>query len=249
MVRKLLQPFYSAWVILSFVVCLLLLFPFFIAVSIPNNAWARRSIWRIIRPWSQFWLLIVGMPMRIQGPKPPQRRYVIVANHISYMDTVVVFSAIPWYFRALGKAEMSSMPLLGFIYKQIVIMVKRDSAHNRARSMRLMWRAVKYESSVLVFPEGTFNETAEPVKELFDGAFRLAINAQTPIFPMIFPDTVDRWHYSHWWAVWPGRNRAIYLDPIPVDGLTLADVPALKEKVGRILAEALRKAKPGYPMS
>jgi len=243
MVRKILQPFYSAYAILSFLICLTVFFPVFIAVSIPNNAWARRTIWRIIRFWSGFWLWLIGMPLRISGPKPPKRRYVIVANHISYMDTVVIFSGIPYYFRALGKAEMAKMPLLGFIYRQIVIMVKRDNAHNRARSMRLMWRAVRNESSVLVFPEGTFNETPAPLKDFYDGAFRLAINAQTPIFPMIFPDTVHRWHYSHWWAIWPGRNRAIYLDPVPVDGLTLADVPALKQKVHNILEEALIKAK------
>ncbi len=243
MVRKLLQPFYTVYIILTFVAGLLLLFPVFLAVSIANNAWSRRTIWRIIRPWSQTWLWIIGMPLRIQGQKPMKRRYVVVANHISYMDTVVVFSAIPFYFRALGKAEMVKMPLLGYVYKQIVILVKRDSSHNRARSMRLMWRAVKYESSVLVFPEGTFNESPKPLKEFYDGAFRLAINAQTPIFPMIFPDTVDRWHYSHWWKVWPGRNRAIYLDPISVDGLTLQDVPALKEKVHQVMSEALVKAK------
>ena len=243
MMRKLLQPFYTAYVVLSFVAGLLLLFPLFLLVSIPNNSWSRRTIWRIIRPWSQIWLWLIGMPLRIQGPKPPAKRYVIVANHISYMDTVVIFSAIPAYFRALGKAEMAKVPLLGFIYKQIVILVKRDSAHNRSRSMRLMWRTARYESSVLVFPEGTFNETPAPLKDFYDGAFRLAINAQTPIFPMIFPDTVNRWHYSHWWKVWPGRNRAVYLDPVPVDGLTLADVPMLKEKVHKLMEEALLKAK------
>lgn len=242
MARKLLQPFYSAYVILTFAICLLVLFPVFVAVSLPNNAWSRRGIWRIIRHWSQFWLLLIGMPMRISGRKPPKRNYVVVANHISYMDTVVLFSAIPFYFRALGKAEMAKMPLLGFIYRQIVIMVKRDNSHNRARSMRLMWRAVRNESSVLIFPEGTFNETSQPLKDFYDGAFRLAINAQTPIFPMIFPDTVKRWHYSHWWAVWPGHNRAIWLDPVSVDGLTLADVPALKQKVYNILEQALIKA-------
>jgi len=234
-----LQPFYSTFVVLSFLIELLLLFPLFLLVSIPNNYWSRRTIWRIIRSWSQSWLWLIGMPLRIQGAKPPERRYVIIANHISYMDTVVVFSAIPWYFRALGKAEMAQMPLLGFVYRQIVIMVKRDSAHNRSRSMRLMWRAVRNESSVLIFPEGTFNETAAPLKDFYDGAFRLAVTSQTPIFPMLFPDTVDRWHYSHWWKVWPGRNRAIYLDPVPVDGLTLADVPALKEKVYSAMGKAL----------
>ena len=167
MVRKLLQPFYTTYVVLSFLIGLLLLFPVFVVISIPNNSWSRHTIWCIIRPWSQIWLWLIGMPLRIQGHRPPERRYVVVANHISYMDTVVVFSAIPYYFRALGKAEMVKMPLLGFVYKQVVILVKRGNAHNRARSMRLMWRAVRNESSVLVFPEGTFNESPAPLKDFF----------------------------------------------------------------------------------
>ena len=198
-------------------------------------------MWRIVRYWSIGWLWIIGMPVRIRGKMPAGDKYVIVANHISYMDTLVIFPAIHFYFRALGKFEMSKWPLLGFIYKQLVIMVKRDSAHNRARSMRLMWRVLHKESSIIIFPEGTFNETGQPLKEFYDGAFRLAINTKTAILPILFPDTPDRWHYSHWWKLWPGRNRAVYLDPIPVDGLFLEDVPALKEKVYKIMEAELVK--------
>ena len=198
-------------------------------------------MWRIVRYWSIGWLWLIGMPVRILGKRPEGDKYVIVANHISYMDTLVIFPAIPFYFRALGKFEMSKWPLLGFIYKQLVIMVKRDSAHNRARSMRLMWRVLHKESSIIIFPEGTFNETGAPLKEFYDGAFRLAINTKTAILPILFPDTPDRWHYSHWWKLWPGRNRAVYLDPVSVDGLALEDLPSLKEKVYKLMEAGLLK--------
>lgn len=204
-------------------------------------------MWRIVRYWSIGWLWIIGMPVRILGNLPKGNKYVIVANHISYLDTLAIFPAIPFYFRALGKYEMSRVPLLGFIYKQLVILVKRDSAHNRARSMRLMWKVLHSESSIIIFPEGTFNETGAPLKEFYDGAFRLAINTQVDILPILFPDTPDRWHYSHWWKLWPGRNRAVYLDPIPVAGLELKDLPALKEKTHKIMAEGLVKL--GYNTS
>lgn len=123
----------------------------------------------------------------------------------------------------------------------LVILVKRDSAHNRARSMRLMWKVLHSESSIIIFPEGTFNETGAPLKDFYDGAFRLAINTQVEILPILFPDTPDRWHYSHWWKLWPGRNRAVYLDPIPVAGLELKDLPALKEQTHKTMAEELVK--------
>lgn len=239
MIRKLFQPFYTLWALSTFVLSVLLAFPFFALISIGNNKSSRKVIWRIIQVWSRGWLWCIGMPVRRQGPRPADERYVVVANHISYIDAIVIFPAIPGYFRPLGKKEFSRIPVIGFIYKQIVLMVDRSSQHSRGKSLRLMWRAVRHECSIVIFPEGTFNETSAPLKEFYDGAFRLAINAQTPLLPILLPDTVKRWHYSGWWKLWPGRNRIVYLDPIPVDGLKIEDLPALKEKVYKLMEAKL----------
>jgi 1-acyl-sn-glycerol-3-phosphate acyltransferase len=174
------------------------------------------------------------------GYKPAfNHRYVIVANHISYMDTIDIYAAIPSYFRTLAKKEMAAIPVFGFVYKQLTILVDRSSAQSRSKSLRLMWRAVKNESHITIFPEGTFNENDTPLKEFFDGAFRLAINTQVPVLPLLLPDTVKRWHFSGWYKLWPGRNRAIFLEPIPTEGMTMADLPALKAKVHNLMSAAL----------
>jgi len=241
MVRRLLQPLFAVYVIITFVAGFILLFPLFLMHSARRSAAGRESIYRIIRRWAQIWLWVIGMPLRISGPQPPNQRYIIVCNHISYMDTVVLFPALPGYFRPLGKKEFSKVPLLGFLYRQIVIMVNRSSPESRAKSMRIMWRALRKESSIIIFPEGTFNETGDVLKSFFDGAFRLAITSQTPILPIVFPDTVHRWHYSGWWKLWPGRNRAIYLPPVSVAGMTMDELPALKEKVWHIMAGELSR--------
>lgn len=104
-----------------------------------------------------------------------------------------------------------------------------------------MWRVLKKESDILIFPEGTFNETGKPLKEFYDGAFRLALTTQTPILPVIFPDTLARWHYSAWWKIWPGRNRVVYLDPIAVEGMDMDSLPVLKKKVFNSMEAALLK--------
>lgn len=181
------------------------------------------------------------MPVKILGNKPPEDKYIIVANHISYLDTLVIFPALQGYFRVLGKKEISRIPIVGFIYKQVVILVDRSNAHSRAKSLRLLWRVLHHDSSILIFPEGTFNETGKPLKEFYDGAFRLAINTQTTLLPVIFPDTVKRWHYSGWWKWWPGKNRAIYLDPVKVEGMKMEDLPSLKQKVYVMMEEELKK--------
>jgi len=241
MIKKFLQPFYTAYVVVTFLISFFIALPFFFVISIGNNKKARRAIWFIIHYWSKGWLWIIGMPLRVSGPKPVEDRYVVVANHISYLDTVVIFPAVPGYFRALGKIEMAKIPLFGFLYKQIVLLVDRSSAHSRSRSMRLMWRALRYESSVLVFPEGTFNETEEPLKDFYDGAFRLAINAQRPILPIIFPDTVNRWHYCAWWKFSPGVNRAVYLPIVETAGMVHEDIGKLKKHVYELMEEELKK--------
>lgn len=179
--------------------------------------------------------------MRRIGKKPFDKKYVYVANHISYLDTVLIYAAIPHYFRTLAKKEMVKIPVFGYVYKQLAVLVDRSSAHSRARSMRLMWRVLKNESNIAVFPEGTFNETDAPLKDFYDGAFRLAINTQTDILPMIFPDTVKRWHYSTAWKLNPGRNRVIYLEPVSIQGYSMERLPELKQKVYQQMEEALKE--------
>ncbi len=246
MVWRILQPFYTAFVLLTFLVCLLVTFPLFVLIGLRDKPLAREVIWYIVHYWSKGWLAFIGMPVRVSGSKPPKGgKYIVVANHISYMDTVAIYAAIPEYFRTLAKKEMAAIPVFGFVYKQLAILVDRSNAHGRAKSMRLMWRVLKNEANVAVFPEGTFNETDAPLKSFYDGAFRLAISTQVDIIPMLFLDTVNRWHYSAWWKLKPGRNRAVFLDAVPVEGLTMADLPALKEKVYKMMeTELVRYKKP-----
>lgn len=241
MLRKLLQPFYTIYVITTFAAGLFVTFPVFVLLALPNKPSWRRIIYLVLKAWSTLWLWVIGMPLRVMGQKPASGKHVVVANHISYMDTVVLFPALPRYFRPLGKKEMARIPLFGFLYRQITILVDRSNPESRAKSMRLMWRILRHESDILIFPEGTFNDTGAPMKDLYDGAFRLAINTQTPILPVIFPDTVHRWHYSAWWKVWPGRNRAVFLPEVPVNGMTLNDLPGLKQKVKDLMCAELGK--------
>jgi len=240
MFRKIVQPFYTAYVVVTFVICFMSGYPFIVIYSWGRSIAARKKINKITRFCFWLWLWIIGMPVKIIG-KRKTGIYIFIANHTSYIDNIIIFPAIKGHFRALGKTDMKKIPIFGYFYKQVVILVDRKSQRSRSISMKLMWRHLKREGSMLIFPEGTFNETNMPLKEFYDGAFRLAITAQTPIQPIIFPDAVNRWHYSAWWRFWPGRNRVIYLDPIPVTGLTLTDIPTLKLQAYTQMQNALIK--------
>lgn len=242
MIWRIIQPFYTAFVLATFIVCLLIAFPIIFLIGIGDKPFAREVIWYIVHYWSIIWLWIIGMPVRVMGKKPTSHsKYIVVANHISYMDTIAIYAAIPEYFRTLAKKEMSKIPVFGFVYKQLAILVDRSSTDSRSKSMRLMWRVLKNESNIMIFPEGTFNETGAPLKDFYDGAFRLAISAQVSVVPLIFLDTVNRWHYSGWWKLSPGKNRAVFLDPVPTEGLAMKDLPVFKQRVFSLMHSELLK--------
>jgi 1-acyl-sn-glycerol-3-phosphate acyltransferase len=93
--------------------------------------------------------------------------------------------------------------------------------------------------SVAVFPEGTFNLTDRPLKEFYDGAFRIAVETQTPVRPVLFLDANRRMHYQSLFSLTPGRCRILYMDEIPVEGMGLKDVGALKNQVHDLMEAAL----------
>lgn len=134
---------------------------------------------------------------------------------------------------------MAKVPVFGFIYRNAIVTVDRSSAENRARSIRVLTSLIRKGISVMVFPEGTFNMTHQPLKEFYDGAFRVAIETQTPIKPVLFLDTYDRMHYGQLFSITPGRSRIVYLEAIPVDGLGLSDTTKLKQLVYEKMQAAL----------
>jgi 1-acyl-sn-glycerol-3-phosphate acyltransferase len=148
--------------------------------------------------------------------------------------------------RILGKAEMVKVPIFGLIYRAAVILVDRKNAETRSKSVRALKSAIRNNISIFIFPEGTFNETAEPLKSFFDGAFRIAIETQTPIKPVLLVDTLERLHYHSIFSLTPGKNRVVYLEEVPVDGLKMGDIPALRDKVFELMDLGLRRYR-NYP--
>jgi 1-acyl-sn-glycerol-3-phosphate acyltransferase len=134
---------------------------------------------------------------------------------------------------------MSKVPVFGFIYRNAIVTVDRSSASNRAHSVRILKSIISKGVSVMVFPEGTFNMGTTPLKDFYDGAFRVAIETQTPVKPVLFLDAYRRMHYRSLFSMTPGRSRIVYLDEIPVTSFTLADVGRLKDEVYAVMERKL----------
>ena len=231
--KRILAFIYSLYAIILFVALMLVIFPFVIAASFLGRIRGGNLVFRLCMLWADLWfpLILIFHRKTYDAPHDKSRQYIFVTNHISYLDAALLPVAYRQPVRPLGKIELSRVPVFGFIYRKAIVTVDRSSPANRARSMLLMQSIIAKGISVLVFPEGTFNETGLPLKEFYDGAFRLAIETQTPIKPVLFLDAYSRMHYSSVFRMTPGKNRIVYMEEIPVKGLTLADLPVLKEKV------------------
>ena len=85
-----------------------------------------------------------------------------------------------------------------------------------------------------------------PLKEFYDGAFRLAIETQTPIKPVLYLDAYRRMPYESLFKMTPGRSRILYLEEISVAGYSIEDLDKLKEEVYAIMEKKLIEYDAGW---
>ena len=177
------------------------------------------------------------------GPSDPRRPYVAVSNHESYAD-IFLISMFPWEMKWLAKTTIFNIPVMGWLMRLAgdIPVVRGERASAIAALVAVRDRLVSRRVSVMIFPEGTRSRTEEmlPFK---DGAFRVAIETGSPILPIAVAGTR--------YAMRKGSfrfNRAValarVLPPIDTVGLTVDDVPALKERVRRLIDDtrhALRR--------
>ncbi|MDB5223567.1 MAG: 1-acyl-sn-glycerol-3-phosphate acyltransferase [Chitinophagaceae bacterium] len=235
---------YSIYAFACFLLIMILFIPFVIIASFFGKVNGGNIIYDGCRVWADIWLFLIGISHKniFDVPHDSSCQYIFVSNHISYMDIPVMMKAIRrQHFRILGKAELGKIPLFGFIFKQAAVSVDRKNPENRAKSMLTLKSIIKRKISVFICPEGTFNETHKPLKEFYDGAFRIAIETQTPIKPILILDTYDRLNYKSIFSLSPGRSRVIFLGETQTDTLSISDVFLLKEKIYKQMEEGLMR--------
>lgn len=246
---RFLQVIYTIYVFIAFVAFLIVIFPLVVIASFFGKLRGGNFIYKLCQLWADFVLFVAGIRQYYiyEHPHDATQQYVFIFNHISYIDIPLIMKAIrKQHFRVLGKAEMARVPIFGFLYKRAVVLVDRKSAESKTKSVLQLKSIIKKGISIVISPEGTFNMTQQPLKEFYDGAFRIAIETQTPVKPVLFLDAYDRHRYTDFFSLTPGKSRIVYLEPIPVGGLTIKDVKLLKEKVHTIMEHKLIEYKANW---
>lgn len=244
MMKLLLKPLkwiYSIYAFITFVAIMLLIFPLVIISSFFGRIKGGNMVMRCCMLWADIWfpLIFIRHKKIIEATHDKTKPYIFVSNHISYLDSAIIPKAYRQPIRPLGKVEMSKVPVFGFIYRNAIVTVDRSSTANRANSVRVLKSIISKGISILVFAEGTFNMTTEPLKDFYDGAFRIAIETQTPIKPVLFLDAYRRMPYQSLFLMTPGLSRILYLEEIPVAGYSLSEIAKLKDKVYAIMKKKL----------
>ena len=237
------RALWKLWFVLNFLITLVLLYPVFL-VLLSYEGWFGAAF-RLMRGWSG-WLcygagIFPSVTYTIKKNKIP-RPCIFVCNHSSYLDIVLSYVVIPQYFIFVGKQELDKAPLFRIFFRRMNILVNRKSNVDSHRAFIESGRRLDKGQSVFIFPEATISSGGNliPFK---NGAFKLAIDKQVPIVPIVF---FDNWkHLQNGGFLTangrPGIVRAQMLHAVDTQGMTNADLLPLREKIKQIIQEALEK--------
>lgn len=219
--------------------CYLVVFNFFPKNSAPYTAH------KLSRFWARFLFTFFFIRLDIKGKEliRPEQPYIFVCNHRSQLDIPLFAMACVNTFRFLSKIEVTRVPVFGYVVKKLYITVDRKDIRNRVTSFEDMKKSLLEEKiSIILFPEGTRNRTEEPLLNFKDGAFRLAIETQLPMAVLTIYNTKEFLPVGKF-EMKPGTIHAKWDEPIETKGLSLEDIPMLKEKVRDLLLDNLSKKK------
>jgi 1-acyl-sn-glycerol-3-phosphate acyltransferase len=195
--------------------------------ALPRRAWR----WAVVRTLARAALAAMGVPLSVQGlERLPKRGGVVVFNHSSYADALVVAAVLPGEPAYLVKSELAGQRFASALLRRLgVLFVDRfDLAGGLADTAAAT--ALAREGRILVvFPEGTFTRRAG-LLEFFTGAFKIASEAGLPVYPGILRGTRSMLRSDQWFPRWTRIDVEI-LDPVAPSGTDFASILRLRDTV------------------
>jgi len=233
------------WCLCIFVLVMILILPFIVIITaLVKGRAGHRAAFVFLRIWGWAVSILGLLPVRSRNSDiyDREKAYIFVSNHNSYLDSVAVVTAVPHSFKPLGKIEMNKIPVFGMIYRRLVIMIDRQSQDSRKQCEADLREQLRQGQSILIFPEGTMNRTEKALAEFYDGAFRIALETQTPIAPFVIINARKLFPRDRPLDLKPGLITCLFSEPVDVKGLTLEDMPDLKLKVFQIMEDMILQA-------
>ncbi len=119
----------------------------------------------------------------------PQQPSVVVANHASYLDGILLTAILPHQYQFVIKREMTRWPLIHFFLRRLgAHFVERFDPHRGATDTRKIMTTAGQGASLAFFPEGTFGSDAG-LRRFHSGAFTIATRYGMPVIPLAIRGT------------------------------------------------------------
>ena len=182
--------------------------------------------------WARALLLLSFSPVKLIGTERLHlhQTAVYASNHLSYMDTPVLFAKLPFQFRILAKQALWKVPFIGwYLNRSGQVPVDQSSARNAVASLNRGVATLKHGLPLVLFPEGGRAATGQ-TKPFVSGAAYMALKAQVPLIPITLIGTYELLPI-HTYALNPRPLLIVIGDPIPTTGLTTRDADALTKQL------------------
>ena len=237
--HKLVIKTWWAWFYTLAAMQTILYFPFLVIILMLHRGyaklfWIARNLWsRIILHGSGFYLSFED-----QYKLKTETNCLLIANHTSYMDIFLMFILNKTPFTFVGKKELYSIPIFGYIYKRAAILVDRSNSKSRYEVYGRANKLLEEGYNICIFPETNYLDETAVLADFKHGAFKIAIENKLPIIPIVMFDCKLKFP---WYPIFgkPGQLRAKVLDKIEVNDLTEEDIPALIDKTRKIMIDEL----------
>lgn len=232
MTGRLLRPIYGIYASLMAIFVIFVVFCPFIIIA-PTLA-LRREIGRLCVRTT---LLLIFVPVRVHGlERLPKGNCVVVANHSSYLDGLVLTAALPRRFTFMVKDDAARWPYVGLVISRMgVRFVNRVSKREGAAQMRELIHDLEGNMSLAVFAEGTFKKRTGvlPFKK---GAFTIAAKAGVPVVPVALRGTRRLWGPDSRLIAWSAVDVDIMTPLEPRDASSISVTTLRDTARNRILA-------------
>ena len=196
------------------------------------------------RVWARLHSMLIGVWCSVEredelrdGP------YVIVPNHVSFLDIVQSYIAIPGYFHYMGKVQLGGWWFFNIFFKKMNILIDRTNLRASYNSYQRAADDLKKGISIAVYPESIIPDNPPKMLPFKNSPFKIAIEAQVPVVPVTF---VGGWKIlpakPHVWEGGrPGGTFVKIHKPIPTEGMTSKDVVALRDRTQEVIRQELKR--------
>lgn len=237
--KILVAPLYRIWFYLLAAIPIILFFPLLLLFTL-RESWYPKFIWVARNLWARPILFGMGYPVKIYNKQRLEKRksYMLVANHTSIIDIMLMLVVCPFPFVFVGKKELVKIPLFGFFYKRVCIMVDRENSASRTGVYRRAQKRLAQGLSICIFPEGGVPEEHVVLDTFKDGAFKMAIAHEIPVVPFTFYNVKQHFSFT-FFSGKPGLLRVKMHSLFPTAHLTVKDKNVLRDEVRQLLLQDL----------